>query len=89
MNPFALSIQIVDNKDCERLNAQVSDLQQFVRLLGLDLLKMHADNDIFLLRLPQDDYEAVQVINIVYSFCALRRWAVEAESEPLSFGLIP
>lgn len=83
MYPIALTIQIVDNKDKKRLSEQANDLQEFVRLLGLDLQLIDDDGDVFRLFLPDDDFETCQIINAVYAFCILHRHLVDAESEPL------
>ena len=72
-------LQLTGVSDDKELLKHTIDLVHFARLFRLPLRPIQDEHmDSFLLEIPDDDYQACQILNVVEAYCQLHKIAHEA-----------
>lgn len=77
-------LQFTNVADDNQLLKHTIDLEHFARLFSMRLFRIDdGHNDSFLLHLPDDDYMACQMMNVIDAYCNLHKIAHRAVADPV------
>lgn len=76
-------LQFTNITDSSELMKRTIDLVHFSRLFSIPLRPVQDDAEFFLLELPDDDYLACQMMNVIEVYCNLHKIAHRVMVDPV------